>query len=145
MREYGLIKQTPGFPDLIAISYGINIEDIDTINLIEPEWTNDACYTSTSASSINTPTSKEGMKAGVYNNTEYDVILCGCSRISTLAGNVYCGLRTAPDSGNLSNFFSGNATGMYVVGLITGAKNKYLYVSQSIADPLPIIGIKLKS
>lgn len=147
MRDYSLVKQTPGFLDMFAVHFGVSIDDIDTINQIFPEWVEGYYYGSITESYVNNPSTNANMKCAIYHNTEYDILIVGTSRNSALSAvNAISGLRASDSTGNLSyNCILGGQKTLIAYPVFVDVENMYLYCSQDKNVELPIIGIKLKS
>ena len=147
MRDYGIIRQNPSFRDMFAFPFlnDISFDDIDTINEVYPEWTDGKFYSGFGESNVNTPASNAGMRAGVYHNTDYDIVIIGSSRAAGITGTIACGCRVAADSGAINPNMSCGGTGTDVVFVVfKSVLNQYIYISQSKNNNLPTIGIKLK-
>ena len=147
MREYAIVKQSPGFLDMFAFYFGVSIDDIDTINQIFPEWVEGYYYGSSLEAYVNSPSTYSDMKSTVYHNTDYDILIVGTSRCENLpSANSISGLRASDSTGNLTyNTVLAYAKTLYSYTMFNDVKNMYLYCSQDKAVELPIIGIKLKS
>lgn len=148
MRDYALVKQNPAFRELMAFPFlkDISFDQIDTINEIDPEWTEGKYYANFTESSINTPASNAEMRAGIYYNEFYDIMIVGCSRPSNSNITIVTGFRDSADTGSINPSESlGGTESMVQYSSFNGVTNKYLYVSQALDNKLPIIGIKLKS
>lgn len=144
MREYAIVKQTPGFGDLFAFFFGINFYDIETINQVEPEWTDGKYYSNTTESALNSPNSNIKMRAGVYYNEYYDILLVGSSK-EDVSGSCQTAVRNSPDTGSSNksaNIYSASVPCTYY--RFNTEPGEYFYISQAKNNPLPIIGIKLK-
>lgn len=141
--NFGIIRQ-PG-KDLIAIPLIFDMDNIE-IEEIPLEWINNKYYGSSTASTLNTPSSSPYMKCASYINTpgNYDYIIAGVSGNPNVAGNIYTGSRLT-DSQNLQNYAVLHENGSKGCVILDASTNVYFYFSQAIDHPMPILGVRVRS
>ena len=144
MREYAIVRQHPGFKDMIALPFISDLSEL-AIEVINPEWTEGAYLSGATEAAVNSPTSNANMKLGKYFNDKYDMVIIPISR-KVIGGNVYSGTRASTDTGTLVAYVASihssvNKTYM----LISNAKNNYLYISEAIDDASPVLGVIVPS
>lgn len=145
MREYALVRQKPGYSDLLALNM-LQITDFSgtAIEIIPIEWIEGYFISGSGESAVNNPTANANTKYGIYENIDYNIIIMPISDNPT-SSNMISGCRASDTTGALTRYFGNywSVASGYVA--IAGTKNMWYYLSMNKDDDRPVIGIKYPS
>ena len=145
MRDFGIVRQSPVFPDLVGLPFP-NLADIDSMSIefIDCEWV----YGSYISSTAGATTVNEDFKYTIVDVADYDYVIIPNYRKGTITA--YSGLCTGAGT-TINPRYNGNAPTGYTDDVYTytvykvDSTSHYVAASAASGAVMPILGIKVAS